>query len=454
MTDAIDSENIAARLPESPDAERAVLGAMLMDPDAISATASIIKAEDFCNKGNGILFETIVELNNEGTSVDDLILHDRLIKKGAPAEIADRDHLTSIVESVPISTNVEDYAAIVKEKSRLRQIIHLCQDTESECFKQDDDPKTILGRIEKQIFDMSQSGRKGELTPIREIVYNTMQTINRAAMTDGNITGIATGFTDLDYRLSGLQPADMVLIAARPSMGKTALALNIAAYVALHEKLPVAIFSLEMPKEALVRRLLSMESHIDAQNLRNGHLDESGWEELMRMGDRIAGSELIIDDETGLTPTMLLSKCRKIKMEHDDLSLVVIDYLQLMQGDGRYDSKQQEISDISRAIKQVAREINAPVIALSQLSRAPEQRPDHRPMLSDLRESGAIEQDADVVMFIYRDDYYHPDTEKKNISEINIAKQRNGPVGVVSLAWLPEYTKFANLERDPHEKFN
>ena len=286
---------------------------------------------------------------------------------------------------------------------------------------------------------MSQSGRKGELTPIREIVYNTMQTINRAAMTDGNITGIATGFTDLDYRLSGLQPADMVLI-------KTALALNIAAYVALHEKLPVAIFSLEMPKEALVRRLLSMESHIDAQNLRNGHLDESGWEELMRMGDRIAGSELIIDDETGLTPTMLLSKCRKIKMEHDDLSLVVIDYLQLMQGDGRYDSKQQEISDISRAIKQVAREINAPVIALSQLSRAPEQRPDHRPMLSDLRESG--------VMFIYRDDYYHPDTEKKNISEINIAKQRNGPVGVVSLAWLPEYTKFANLERDPHEKFN
>ena len=279
---------------------------------------------------------------------------------------------------------------------------------------------------------------------------NTLKKIHDAYKNgQGGVTGVPTGFLDLDYKLAGLQPADMILIAARPSMGKTALALNIAQHVAFHEHLPVAIFSLEMPKEALVNRMMSMEAHIDANSLRVGKLKDMEWTELIHTGGMISESNLMIDDKTGITLSYFASRCRKFKMQHPDLALVIIDYLQLMQGSGKSDSRQQEVSDISRGIKQVAREINAPIIALSQLSRAPEQRPDHRPMLSDLRESGAIEQDADVVMFIYRDDYYHPDTDEKNVSEINIAKQRNGAVGTVKLAWLPEYTKFGNLERNP-----
>jgi replicative DNA helicase len=275
---------------------------------------------------------------------------------------------------------------------------------------------------------------------------NALAKIHAASQMEGSVTGVPTGFTDLDRQLSGLQPADMILIAARPSMGKTALALNIAEYVAFHEKKPVAIFSLEMPKEALVNRLMSLVSHVEAEKIRSGQLQGMDWSDLVESAGIIADSKLIIDDQSGITVADLQSKCRKYKMEHPDLALVMIDYLQLMNGNKKSDSRQQEISEISRSIKMVARELNVPIIALSQLSRAPEQRPDHRPMLSDLRESGAIEQDADVVMFIYRDDYYNKDTEKKNISEVIIAKQRNGPVGTVELAWLPQYTKFGNLD--------
>ena len=259
-------------------------------------------------------------------------------------------------------------------------------------------------------------------------------------------SGIATGFADLDYRMSGLQPSDLILIAARPSMGKTAFVLNIAQYVAFHNNLCTAIFSLEMSKEQLVNRLFSLESRVDAQILRSGNLADSDWEKLIEGAGTIGRSNLIIDDTPGISIPELRSKCRKYKLEHD-LKLIIIDYLQLMSGSGRTDSRQQEISDISRSLKGLARELNVPVIALSQLSRQVEQRPDHRPMLSDLRESGAIEQDADVVMFIYRDDYYNKDTANKNIAEIIIAKQRNGPIGTVNLVWLPQYTKFANMEK-------
>ncbi len=262
----------------------------------------------------------------------------------------------------------------------------------------------------------------------------------------GNVTGIATGFIDLDYRMSGLQPSDLILVAARPSMGKTAFVLNIAQYVAFHSKLCTAIFSLEMSKEQLVNRLFSLESRVDAQLLRSGNLADSDWEKLIEGAGTIGRSSLIIDDTPGISISELRSKCRKYKLEHD-LKLIIIDYLQLMSGSGRTDSRQQEISDISRSLKGLARELNVPVIALSQLSRQVEQRPDHRPMLSDLRESGAIEQDADVVMFIYRDDYYNKDTDNKNIAEIIIAKQRNGPIGTVNLVWLPQYTKFVSMEK-------
>ena len=278
---------------------------------------------------------------------------------------------------------------------------------------------------------------------------NALDKIEAASKTKGTVTGIATGFLDLDYKTAGLQPSDLILVAARPSMGKTAFVLNIAQYAAFHSDLCTAIFSLEMSKEQLVNRLFSLESRVDAQKLRSGNLDDSDWEKLIEGAGVIGRSKLIIDDTPGISISEMRSKCRKYKLEHD-LKLIIIDYLQLMSGSSGKgsESRQQEISEISRSLKALARELHVPVIALSQLSRQVEQRPDHRPMLSDLRESGAIEQDADVVMFIYRDDYYNKESENKGIAEIIIAKQRNGPIGTVELVWLPEYTKFANLERD------
>ena len=293
---------------------------------------------------------------------------------------------------------------------------------------------------------MVQKRNTGDYVPIREVVVNTLNKIEIAAKNKGAVTGIPTGFIDLDYRTAGMQPSDLVLIAARPSMGKTAFVLNIASNVAFKENKCVAIFSLEMSKEQLVNRMLALESRVDSQHIRTGLLSDQEWAQLVESADEIGKSSLIIDDTPGISIAELRSKCRKYKMEHD-LSMIIIDYLQLMSGSGKSDSRQQEISDISRSLKALARELSVPVLALSQLSRAVEQRPDHRPMLSDLRESGAIEQDADVVMFIYRDDYYNHDTDRKDIAEIIIAKQRNGPIGTVELAWLPSLTKFANLQK-------
>ena len=318
-----------------------------------------------------------------------------------------------------------------------------------ECYQGQEPLEAILERTEKQVFELVQNrGGNGEYVPIKQVVLNALEKIEKASKSKGTVTGIPTGFIDLDYKTSGLQPSDLILVAARPSMGKTAFVLNIAQHVAFKQNRTVAIFSLEMSKEQLVNRLFSLESYVDAQLLRTGNLKDSDWEKLIEGAGTIGRSNLIIDDTPGVSISEMRSKCRKYKMEHN-LELIIIDYLQLMSGSvgGRNESRQQEISDISRSLKALARELSVPVIALSQLSRAVEQRPDHRPMLSDLRESGAIEQDADVVMFIYRDDYYNKDTEHVNEAEIIIAKQRNGPIGTVTLTWLPQYTKFANSER-------
>ncbi|MCI8461588.1 MAG: replicative DNA helicase [Lachnospiraceae bacterium] len=439
-------ENVLKRiLPHSEEAEQSVIGSMIMDREAIVAASELVTGEDFYNRQYGVVFETMVELNDQGSPVDVVTLQNRLKEKDVPPEVSSLEFVRELVTVVPTSANIRYYANIVAEKSLLRKLIRLNEEIANTCYAGKESLEYILEDTEKRVFQLVQKRTADDYVPIRTVVMNAMDKIEMAAKNKGNVTGIPTGFIDLDYRTAGMQPSDLVLIAARPSMGKTAFALNIAQYVAFRKDMTVAIFSLEMSKEQLVNRMFSLESNVDAQKLRTGQLNDQEWERLIEGAGNIGKSKLIIDDTPGISISELRSKCRKYKLEHG-LSMIMIDYLQLMSGSGRSDSRQQEISDISRSLKSVARELNVPVLALSQLSRAVEQRPDHRPILSDLRESGAIEQDADVVMFIYRDDYYNKETDKKGISEIIIAKQRNGPIGTVELAWLPEYTKFANLE--------
>ena len=434
-------------LPQNMEAEQAVVGSMIMDKEAISVASEMLTGDDFYSKQYGVVFDTMVELfNDQGKAVDPVTLQDRLRAKDVPPEMVSLDFIRDIMRSVTTSANVKYYAGIVAEKSTLRKLIRLNQEIENTCYAGKEDLEVILESTEKKVFELVQKRNTGEYVPIRQVVMNAMDRIEKASRNQGNVTGIATGFLDLDYKTAGMQPADLVLVAARPSMGKTAFVLNIAQHVAFKLNQTVAIFSLEMSKEQLVNRLFSLESRVDSQHLRTGNLTDMEWEKLIESAGVIGQSNLIIDDTPGISIAELRSKCRKYKMDHD-LKMIIIDYLQLMSGGGRgSESRQQEISDISRSLKALARELSVPVIALSQLSRAVEQRPDHRPMLSDLRESGAIEQDADVVMFIYRDDYYNKDTDKKGIAEIIIAKQRNGPIGTVELVWLPDYTKFANME--------
>lgn len=433
-------------LPHSIEAEQSVIGSMLMDREAIAKASEIVTQDDFYNQQYGILFQTMVELNDAGKPVDVVTLQDRLREKDVPPEVSSLEFVRDLIAAVPTSANVKYYAGIVAEKAVLRRLIRTSDEVANNCYAGKDELDTILESTEKSIFNIVQRRSSGDFVPIRQVVLNAMERIEKASKTAGSVTGIPTGFIDLDYKTAGLQPADFILVAARPSMGKTALVLNIAQYVAFRKDLGVAIFSLEMSKEQLVNRLFSLESKVDSQHIRTGELSDQEWEDLIEGASNVGKSHLIIDDTPGISMAELRSKCRKYKME-SGLDLVIIDYLQLMSGSGKSDSRQQEVSDISRALKAMARELNVPVVALSQLSRAVEQRPDHRPMLSDLRESGAIEQDADVVMFIYRDDYYNKDTEKKGVAEIIIAKQRNGPIGTVELAWLPEYTKFANIAK-------
>lgn len=433
-------------LPHSIEAEQSVIGCMMLSRDAITIATDILREEDFYSRQYGLVFQAIVELNDAGKSVDIVTLQNKLREKDAPPEVSSLEFVKELMLSIPTAAHIRDYAEIVAQKAVLRRLIRASEEIANVCYAGKDSLEAILEDTEKSIFNIVQRRNTGDYVPIRQIVLNAMERIEKASKTKGNVTGVATGFLDLDYKTAGMQPADLILVAARPSMGKTALVLNIAQYVAFKSDLPLAVFSLEMSREQLVNRLFSLESRVDSQHIRTGNLSDREWEDLIDGAGIVGRSKLIIDDTPGISVPELRSKCRKFKLEHD-IQMVIIDYLQLMSGSGRTDSRQQEVSEISRALKALARELSVPVIALSQLSRAVEQRPDHRPMLSDLRESGAIEQDADVVMFIYRDDYYNKDSEKKGIAEIIIAKQRNGPVGTVELAWLPDYTKFANIQR-------
>ena len=433
--------------PHSVEAEQSVIASMIMDREAIVAASEILHGEDFYGKQYGVLFDAMVELNDEGKPVDLVTLQDRLKEKDVPPEVSSLEFLKDLMQVVPTSANIRYYANIVAEKATLRKLISLNEEIANTCYVGKEPLESILEDTEKRVFDLVQRRNAGDFVPIREVVMNAMNKIEASSRNKGVVTGIPTGFIDLDYRTAGMQPSDLILVAARPSMGKTAFVLNIAQYMAFKQNQTVAIFSLEMSKEQLVNRLFSLESKVDSQHIRTGNLSDSEWEKLIESAGIIGKSNLIIDDTPGISRPELRSKCRKYKLEHD-LRVIIIDYLQLMSGSGRgSDSRQQEISEISRSLKALARELNVPVLALSQLSRAVEQRPDHRPMLSDLRESGAIEQDADVVMFIYRDDYYNKDSEQKGVAEIIIDKQRNGRIGSVNLAWLPDYTKFANIQK-------
>lgn len=441
-------EEVIKRLPpHNVEAEKAVIGAMMLNADAIMVCSELLTSDEFYQQQYGIIFDALVEMYKDGVGADLVTLQNKLREKEVTPELYSVEYLGELLASVPTSANVKFYAEIVHEKAVLRRLIRVSEQVTKDCYMDSQPLEDILEDTEKSVFDVIQQRGGSEFEPIRDVVLRTLDSIEKAAKQKGNITGLETGFRDLDAKTAGLQKSDLILIAARPAMGKTAFVLNIAEYVALHSNSTIALFSLEMSKEQLVKRMLAMNSMVDSQKIRTGDLEDDDWDKLVGSVRKIGNSNLVIDDTSGITASELRSKCRKLKIEQG-LDLVIIDYLQLMTGAGKRksDSRQQEISDISRSLKVMARELNVPVIALSQLSRAVESRPDKRPMLSDLRESGAIEQDADIVMFIYRDEYYNPDSEKKGVAEVIVAKQRSGPTGPVELAWLSQYTKFGNLE--------
>ncbi|MGX8715204.1 MAG: replicative DNA helicase [Lachnospiraceae bacterium] len=442
----MDEEVIKRVPPNSMEAERSVLAAMLMERDAVIAASEILSGDDFYNRQYGIVFECMVDMVNHGEPVDMVTVQNKLKEQDVPPETASLEFVRELMLGYITSANIREYASIVYEKALMRRMIRINDNINNMCYQGRNSADEILEETERSVFDLLKSRSSSDITPIRQVAMAVLDKIEAATKNHDSVTGIPMGFIDLDHQLSGLQPSDLILIAARPSMGKTAFALNIAHHMAVRGDDCVAIFSLEMSKEQLVQRMVSMDSNVDAQNLRTGRLTDDDWDKLFESVGSIGISKLVIDDTPGISVAEVRSKCRRLKLEKN-LKCVMIDYLQLMSGSSRSESRQQEISDISRSLKALAREIDCPVIALSQLSRAPEQRNDHRPMLSDLRESGAIEQDADVVMFIYRDDYYNHDSPEKNISEIIVAKQRNGPTGTVKLAWLPQFTKFANLQQ-------
>ena len=442
-------EEVIRRIPpHSSEAEKSVLGSMIMDHDAVVTALEILTREDFYEQRYGIVFETMKELDDAGRPIDPVTLTEALTRKNLPAELVGPSFVADLVTSVPTSASVRYYAEIVREKASLRRLIKAASEIENEAYQGQDTTAAIMDNAEKTIFSVLQQRTTTEAAPIREIVLTTLGAIENASKSTSHVTGLETGFLDLDYKTSGFQNSDLILVAARPSMGKTAFVLNIAQYMAFKKQLPCALFSLEMSSGQLMNRLLSLEARVDSQKIRTGHLSDDEWEKVVEAATTISQSGLIIDDTPGINLQEFRSRARKYKVDHD-VKIIFIDYLQLMSGGGRKsDNRQQEISEISRALKSLARELNVPIVALSQLNRGVETRDDHRPMLSDLRESGAIEQDADVVMFIYRDDYYHKDSEEKGIAEIIIAKQRNGPIGTVKLVWLPELTKFANMRKN------
>ena len=435
--------------PNSVESEQAVLASMLMSREAVVNVADMLTKDDFYQTQYGVIFEAMVELYHEGTSIDLITLMERLKEKGVPESVYGIETMQELMSAVPTSANAKKYAEIVKDRANMRRVIKLAENAANECYTLKDSSANILSNIENQVLEMTQNANNGDdIVPIREVVDNVLRNIREAAKQQGNVTGVPTGFLDLDDMLTGLHGSELILVAARPAMGKTAFVLNIAEYVILKTDVPVAIFNFEMNKEQLVQRMIAMESQVNSQNIRTGNLQDDQWLKLYESSNIIGGTKLFIEDQSNVTIGDIRNKCRKLKQRHN-VGLIIIDYLQLMSGNGRTDSRQQEVSEISRGLKVLAKELDVPIIALSQLSRAVEARTDHRPMLSDLRESGSIEQVADVVMFIYREDKYRDDLpeEDKNKAEIIIAKQRNGATGTVMLGWQGEYTKFVNLER-------
>ena len=444
----MDEASIRRVQPNDAMAEQAVVGAMIKDNEMIPVASEIVSSDDFYSPKYGKIYEVILEMNDAGSSVDILTLRDKLKEKNVPEEYASLETLRDLLMSVPTAANIRNYARIVAKNSTLRKLIKAADEISEECYSDGNTLEEILDHSEKRIYDISQKQRSGDYVSIKDTIMQVLNTIEKASKQSGAVTGISTGFYDLDYKTAGFQKSDLLLLAARPSMGKTALALNIAEHVVVKERIPTAFFSLEMSREQLANRLLSMNSKINAQSIRTGNLKPNEWGELVESARILGESTLIIDDTPGISVREMRSKCRKLKMEKG-LGFIIVDYLQLMTAGGKgSESRQQEISEISRSLKALAREIECPVLALSQLSRDVEKRDNKRPQLSDLRESGAIEQDADVVMFIYRDEYYNKESPDKGKAEVIIGKQRNGPTGTIVLGSQLEYTRFTNLQRE------
>ena len=432
--------------PHDIDAEQAVLGSMLTDKDAVNAAIETLKEEAFYREDNRAIYQAIVNLYSKSEPIDIITLKDELESMDKFEQVGGFEYLASLPDKVPTTANVQKYIKIVEEKSILRNLIKTANEIIELGYDPAEDVEDIMDGAEKKIFDIMQSKNQKGYTPIKDVLVESFTKLEELYNRKQHITGVPTGFSELDYKTAGLHGSELILVAARPAMGKTAFALNLATNAALRGNAPVAIFSLEMSKDQLVNRILCSEAMVDSNKVRTGKLGEDDWVKLAGAIGPLSEAEMYIDDTPGISVMEIRTKCRKLKMEKN-IGLVVIDYLQLVQGNKRTASREQEISEISRSLKILAKEINVPVIALSQLSRAVEQRPDHRPMLSDLRESGAIEQDADIVMFLYRDDYYNKESEKKDIAEVIIAKQRGGQTGTVELLWMGQYTKFVNLER-------
>ena len=434
--------------PHDIEAEQAVIGSMLTDKDAVIEALEILKKEDFYREDNKIIFEAIFNLYSKAEPIDIITVKDELVSMGKFEAVGGLEYLAVLPDKVPLVSNVDRYVKIVEEKSILRNLIKASNDIVSLGYAETEEVDDIMNLAEKRIFEITQKKNTKGYTPIKDVLVESFAELERLYNQKTPITGVPTGFADLDYKTAGLHNSDLVLVAARPAMGKSAFVLNIATNAAVKANVPVVIFNLEMSKEQLVNRILCSEAMVDSNKVRTGKIEEDDWVKLATALGPLSEAPIYIDDTPGITIMEIRAKCRKLKMEKN-LGLVIIDYLQLVQASGKKNaSREQEISEISRSLKILAKELNVPVIALSQLSRAAEQRQDHRPMLSDLRESGAIEQDADIVMFIYRDDYYNENSEKKNIAEITLAKHRGGSTGTVELLWLGNYTKFVNIEKN------
>ncbi|MGL4607666.1 MAG: replicative DNA helicase [Eubacteriaceae bacterium] len=430
--------------PHNIEAEQSVLGAILMEESNIARAEELLSPEDFYRGAHREIYQSMLDLHGEHKPIDIVTLMDTLRNRGVLDKIGGIGYLSELIEMVPINRNYIEYCQIVHEKAVIRSLIHTATGILEDSYGQYDKVTDVIERAEQEIFKVSQGRRTGDFQNIKDTLGNTLAQIETLEKNKGRLTGIETGFTELNNITSGLQPSDLIIVAARPSMGKTAFALNIAQNAAIKENRSVAIFSLEMAKEQLVQRMLCATSLVDSSNVRVGNLSKEDWEKIVVGYNILYDTNIFIDDTPGVTVSEIRSKCRRLKTEKA-LDLIVIDYLQLMSGGGKNENRQNEISEMSRGLKALAREMEAPVIALSQLSRAPDARTDHHPVMSDLRESGSIEQDADVIMLLYREYYYDKNPEIKNIAEVNIAKQRNGPTGTIKLAWMPEYTRFNDL---------